>query len=87
MDDFIENLETLTLDNNNLPQTDDVSICYLIVQNNALQKTQVANPEFVKSNVRGTIKFYTEDKKYGYITREDGNGDIYVSEVCHSSAL
>lgn len=31
MDDFIENLETLTLDNNNLPQTDDVSICYLIV--------------------------------------------------------
>lgn len=26
----------------------------------------------------GTIKFYNEDKGYGFITRDDGNGDTFL---------
>lgn len=37
----------------------------------------------VDTNVAGMIKSYSIEDKFGYITRLDGEGDVYVTEVSY----
>lgn len=36
-----------------------------------------------EGNVAGKIQFYSIENKFGYITRLDGKGDVYVTEVTY----
>jgi CspA family cold shock protein len=35
----------------------------------------------------GTVKFYTEAKGYGFLTRDDGSGDVFVHRTDLSDGI